>query len=94
MKIINLRQLKHPKLGECHPNNVLVRSVSILVMFHANIPLFKGLQAKMILKCPYFTYTLICPMTDDSGQFRQTINIYEMQVQSSQTLDKKGEKKR
>ena len=40
-----------PRLGECHPNNVLVRGVSCLMIFYGNIPPFTDIKQFLPSMC-------------------------------------------
>ena len=47
-------------LGECHPNNVLMRGVSCLMMFYANNPPFTDIQEFLPSMCKTLNYLKTC----------------------------------
>ena len=79
-----------PDLGECHPNNILVRGVSCLMMFHTNNPPFTDLQQFVPSLCKGLTHLKTCwhPVFDScpgniTDLIDNIIGIYKLVCQIS-----------
>ena len=69
-----------PGLGQCHPNNVLVRGVSCLMMFYVNSPPFQDIKELLPSMCNTLNQLKTCwhPVVDSCPGVNITSSISNM----------------